>query len=815
MDLEAIYDTGAQVSVLGDEVCRNIGKSYVSNRVSYRLANNQIDEFCGFITVITKIGTKELEHKFYVSTGSKIILGLDAINKFELQQQGKYKISQILPNSRSESFSDLEICNCDINPNPRTTNQTSSLEILLNKYDSLFATFKGEVGRIRLEECFINTTTQRPIHLKPYRTTAQDQEKIDKLILEYCERKMIRKSRSPWGFPVVLVDKKDDGEKSRLCVDYRALNKITIDESFPMPMIDDIEDRLIGASVFTTLDVSSGFHHVVITKNDVQKTAFVTMNGKYEWMVMPFGLKNAPLIFQRVIHNLLWDYELTRFTHNYIDDIIIFSNSISDHLEHLERVFEMLDKENIILKRSKCDFLKQKISYLGYQISFNKVEPIHSKTQAINDLPAPHDVKSVRSFVGKVNYYKKFIPNRTEVLAPLYELTKKNVRFNWTEKEQKSFDLIKSILMSHPALGIFDPNRHILIKTDASEIGIGAVMKQKNDDADLVTIAYFSKKLLPYQQKYIVTERECLAIVEAIEYWSYYLMGRKFTVETDHKPLEWLMKTSHTKTRLFNWALKLSQFNFDIVYIPGEDNVEADHLSRNPPVELSHFTLDEIVEIQRPFIDYLPKGCTMYNGMIVKNRKDRDRLYIPNESAIPLLWKIHNSYGHLGHCQMSEHFSIKYFTENLNQLIDEVIKSCEVCLRAKQGSKYGTLGRIGPALGPFEIIFIDTVGGLTGRSPKRYLHLAIDSFSRFVWGCCSRTQRASDFIRLIKKIKEDGCPGLVVADRFSAINSKEFKQYLRGENIEILFTPVDHPQSNGMVERVNQTLIKKITLYDV
>lgn len=804
---KALYDTGAQVSIIGDQVQKELKIPITSQSTTYRLPNNSVAAFNGYCVINVQIGKIVKAHRFYILDGRKIIIGMETINKFSLQQNPDHSINQILKLTNDHQ---LQPKISTIQTDETDVCFRQSISKLMEEFESIFAKRKGEVGRISTEECYINTTTQVPIHLRPYRTSVEDQEKIDGFIEELRNNGLIRKSKSPYGFPALLVDKKDEGAKERLCVDYRALNRITIDEKFPMPRIEDIEDRLSGANYFTTLDISSGFHHIAVAEEDSSKTAFITMNGKYEWVVMPFGLKNAPLLFQRIIYNLLLDHGLSKFAHNYIDDIIIFSSTQKEHLFHIKSVFEMIKAENIKLKGSKCEIAKQAINYLGFRISPNKIEPINSKIQAIKDLTPPHDLRSLRGFLGKTNYYHKFIPNRTEILQPLYEIAKKNSTFRWTKEAQQAFDTVKRILISEPALAIFDPGKKIILKTDASEVGIGAVFKQIDDDDKMVTIAYFSRKLLPYQQRYTISEKECLAIVEAVEYWHYYLTGRKFLIQTDHQPLKYLMKSKHPRTRLFNWSMRLNQYNFEINYIPGKDNEEADYLSRNPPVEVSQLTLQDIKDLQAPIKNEIPKKCILKNGIIYKKKGEKERIYIPQEAATEILWDIHDIFGHLGHCQMNEHFSMKYYTEHTNQIIDEIIKSCVPCLETRKPKEAGTMGQIGPPEEPYDIIFIDTVGGLSGNSEKRYLHLAIDSFTRFVWATSSSTQNAKDFIKLVNKIRKNAVPKLIVADRYRAINSKEFKQYLIESNINIIFTPVDHPQSNGMVERVNQTLVRKL-----
>ena len=376
---------------------------------------------------------------------------------------------------------------------------------------------------------------------------------------------MIQPSISPYSAPVTLVSKKDEGEKSRLVVDFRALNKITIVDSYPFPRIEDIIDKLHGSKIFTTLDISSGFWYVQMKSENVHKTAFSTQSGHHEFLVCPFGFRNSPAIFQRAIFRILEKNKLTKFAHNYLDDIMVHSRNFEEHLTHLRAVFQAMRREEVKFKLSKCHIAEQRVTYLGHDISENEIRPTKDHIIAIQNFPIPRNKKSLQQLLGKINFNRKFIPNASKNLNPLYELLKINKNFEWTDDCQKAFDQIKHILTTEPVLKIFNPQKSCSLLTDASKIGIGAVLKQESDeDKQLHPVAYFSKKLLSYQQNYSISELECLAIVESLEYFHHYLYGTKFIVITDHQALKYLHKMKKPNSRLFKWALKLSQYDFTI-----------------------------------------------------------------------------------------------------------------------------------------------------------------------------------------------------------------------------------------------------------
>ena len=808
----AMFDTGATHCIMNEEQCKLLGLKLQPGELPIKTANQQTKAI-GTVDVKLKIGVIKRNHTFVVMPDANYcVLGVDAIRKFKLARSPYGKIDQIIA---SEAYK-IKTRQCpgkggDANQIEINSVFEARLQQLLDEYQESFAQTKGEVGQVRNDKCYINLENNIPINQKPYRTSVVDQKRIDAQVNDLLERNLIRRSTSDYSFPVVLVNKKDEGEKSRLCVDFRKLNTITIPERYPMPNIKDIEDRLLGAKIFATLDISSGFHHIPVAEEDRRKTAFVTMHEHFEWNVMPFGLKNAPAIFQRIVYNILKRNGLTEFAHNYIDDIIIFSKSEEDHLVHVEKVLAAVQRENLKLKLSKCHFMKKTVTYLGHHISENQICPLNSNVAAINEYPPPTDKKTLRRFLGKINFYHRFIPDRTKNLDPFYELLKKDKSFEWSAEKQAAFIRIKEIITSELVLHIFDPNKKTILITDASDIGIGAVLKQEHDGQE-VPVGYFSRKLLKHQRNYVVTEKEALAIIEAVEYWHHYLYGRKFTIRTDHKPLKYINTYKRTNTRVMNWAMRLNQYEFDIGYIKGETNQEADFLSRNPSFEVNVLSLDRLEVLHRPLLQNPPRGCVKYNNHIVKVRKDVRRYYLPEQEALQELRRIHEEKGHLGMVKTNQHFALKYFANKQNDLVMKIVNGCDICKRAKkQIRKYGEIDKLGPATEPLQIVHIDTKGGFSEpRVKTRYLHIAIDAFSRFIWIRASQHQNSQDYLNLLQQIEEDGTPSKIVTDRYGAFKSDRFRSVLRTKSIVLVHTPTAHPQSNGLVERVGQTIVEKL-----
>lgn len=399
------------------------------------------------------------------------------------------------------------------------------------------------------------------------------------------KKNIIEESYSPFAAPVTLAYKRDENKKSRLCIDFRDLNKIVVPQSQPFPLIEDLVVKTRDCKFFSSLDLNSAFWSIPLRVTDRHKTAFVTQEGHYQWTCLPFGLKTSPGIFQRIMCNIIRKHKLGEFTVSYIDDILIFSKTFSDHIEHLKQIFQAIKKEGLRLKFSKCKFAADSVKYLGHIIQNNTVTPLKDNLVSIKNFPTPRTQKNVRQFLGKINFYLKYVPNIAIKLEPLHNLLRKGQNFNWTKACQESFEEMKQILCSQPILTIFDPNLPIHIYTDASILGVGAVLKQPQENNEEKPVAYFSKKLNEVQKMKKAIYLECLAIKECVKYWQHLLIGKSFTVFSDHKPLENMNIKSRTDEELGDLIYYLSQYEFQIKYSPGKYNVEADCLSRNPILE--------------------------------------------------------------------------------------------------------------------------------------------------------------------------------------------------------------------------------------
>ena len=499
----------------------------------------------------------------------------------------------------------------------------------------------------------IDTGEAKPIAKHPYRQAPAMEARIDDRIEQLLQQGAVRPSASPWSSPIVMV-RKPGVDNWRMCVDYRGVNSVTIPDVYPIPPVDSLLYSMEGASVFTTLDLQDAYHQIKIVESDIGKTAFVHRRGLYEYIRMPFGLRNAPATFQRYVNGMLnvlriklesqeqlWSEDesmLMTFKHllGYLDDIILFSETIEQHANQLKVLFKLLSMHGLKVKLSKCEFARKSVKYLGHIIDGSGIHVDPGKVQGVKEMPAPKNMTDVRSFLGMVGYYRKFIPSYTELACPLYELEKKDKEWDWSEECQRAFENLKSKLTSAPVLVMPDFTKPFILQTDASYVGVGAVLCQEhNVEGEKVDkpIAYVSRALRKAERNYAAYEIELLALVYAIKQFRNFIMGSRFLVQTDHRALQWLRTSKDLSGRLARWAMLLQEFDFDIVYRKGSQNGNADGLSRLPVESdvdgvagLDEVSLKQIRSVKKIprsllFLSALPLPT---NVIGVSNRSDRD-----------------------------------------------------------------------------------------------------------------------------------------------------------------------------------------------
>ncbi len=864
----ALVDSGSTLSYINDSLVRQLRLS--PEALEHPIAIVNFDGSTspdGVVTSRVKVPLRLGPHLFEdtpflvtaLPSSTPIIIGFDFAERHGLNVSWATKLISVAPIRTSNQIIDPPTGSMSEWTNEQDYEPPSSdkaRELVPLEYHDFLDVFSKEKGESLPDHQPHDLTIElvpgaTPPYQGIYRLAGPEQETLKTYIDEMLEKGLIRESSSRAASPVLFVPKK--GGELRLCVDYRKLNNMTVKDRYPLPSTDMLLDQLSGARIYTKIDLRWAYHRIRIAKGHEWKTAFRTRYGLFEYLVMPFGLTNCPATFQRHVNSVLRHF-IDKFVVVYLDDILIYSANVEEHRKHVRLVLQTLREHQLYAKAEKCDFHTTKVDYLGFIISPDGVSMDLSKVEDIVNWTQPTNQREVRGFLGFANFYRRFILNYSRLAKPLYDLTKKEAAFTWTNDCQAAFEALKARFTSKPILRHFEAHLPTRLESDASDYAIGAVLSQQHEDDLWHPLAYISRTLNPAERNYDIHDKEMLAVVFACIEWRPLLLSLSdpFVVLTDHHALEYFMTTKILNRRQARWAERLADFHFTLSYRPGTANTSADALSRRDDARTlsggaSSAQDDSKDELRQPFFkehhlrrtttephqpDLLleriklrqgedqalqeglstdPPQYTKKDGLI----QFKDRIAVPSDDEVKL--RIlqskhdHTTAGHPGTHKTFDLVKRDYAWKGMKKYVTDYVHGCLTCARSKslRHKKYGLLQPLPIPERPWASISMDFIEQLPESDGYDSILVVVDRLTKMaLFIPTDTTTTAQDLADLFVRhvFSKHGVPNDIVSDRGSKFTSIFWTALSNALKIQQKLSTAYHPETDGQTERVNQIL---------
>lgn len=720
------------------------------------------------------------------------------------------------------------ICN-EINISAPSTELTADQQQRLQKIIDSFKITESDqpLSRTHVLSHHIDTGESEPVRQRYYPVSPYVQVEMDKELKRMIRLGVVEPSDSPWSSPIVGV-RKPNGD-IRLCLDARRVNDCSKKNAYPLPYISRILGRLQGTKYLTSIDLKNSFWQIPLTETSKEKTAFtVPGRGHYQFNVMPFGLCNAAQTQSQLMDKVL-GFDMEPCVFNYIDDIVCATSTFEEHLHYLEQISIRLKKANLSINVEKSKFCVPEIKYLGYILTKDGIATNPEKVSAIINYPSPKSVTGVRQLMGMVSWYRRFIKDFANITTPITNLIKKSNKFVWTQEAENSLNILKKALSSTPILMTPDFDKEFTIQSDACNSGMGAVLTQEIDGHERV-IEYMGQKFTDSQKKYTTTEKECLALILAIEKFRPYIEGVRFTAITDHASLLWLKNLKDPTGRLARWALRMQAYDFKLIHRKGSCNDLPDALSRNIAVidiENSEFQHDQWYADLRNRINLDPEhysGFKVTGNLIYKYLPRKHGTYFEWKLIVPVLMRpqilkeCHDlpCSSHGGVAKTISRIRLRYYWPSMLKDIKNYVRVCEICQTTKipNITLRHEMGAPKVATKPWEMVSIDLIGPLP-RSKKGYVYLLvlIDIYTKFI---LVRPLRKATSVSVISFLEEYfytfSVPRVTISDNGSQFISKIYQKFLDELGVTLWYTASYHAQANP-VERANKVIKTGLRAY--
>lgn len=835
----ALVDTGSAVTILSYSSFRRLPSKIALTGVAICLksfGSNLLKSIGSFHSQL-RIGSYDVSADIVVVSDQMMmcdmLIGRDVIGQGELRvsREGAVTFSarndtknQVCNtvNLLSEEFH--EICQTELNEVVELSHIKD--QTVKSAVKEIVAGYKAKTPSSPPITMQLELSDKVPVHRPPRRLAPLEREAVAKQIDEWLRDGIVQHSRSPYASPVVVVRKKNG--TNRLCVDYRELNAKIVKDRYPLPIIEEVLEELSSARVFTTLDLKNGFFHVGVDEQSRACTAFVTPDGHYEFLRVPFGLCNSPAVFQRFINSVFSELIRAKVVVVYMDDLIIPGVDETDNLNKLKQVLQVASENGLLIQFPKCQFVMKKVTFLGHVLEGGLVRPSEEKTEAIRTYPQPKNVKQVMSFLGLAGFFRRFVPGFSLLAKPLSDLTRAEVVFVFGKEQIAAFSALKTMLCDKPVLKLYDPSRETELHTDASKWGFGACLLQRHEGV-WHPVFYYSRKTSPAETNYSSYELEVLAVISALKKLRVYLLGLRFKILTDCKAFKQTMAKRDISAKIARWALQLEEFDCTVEHRAGTTMRHVDALSRCPEVQAVEDGVMEQIKAKqandekcKTIIERLKS-----NGRFQEFQMRREILYwfkdgaylvvVPKSMQTQLVRKAHEV-GHKSARRTQEVLQRDYYIERLGPKCAQVIANCVECILSarKSGHQEGFLSPIDTGL-PLATYHLDHLGPLPSTvKAYKYLLVIIDSFTKFVWIYPVKDTSTVEVLKRMDLQKNVfGQPGRVITDRGSAFTSSDFKNYCCEEKIEHRTITTGVPRGNGQVERVHAIIIPMLTKLSV